>query len=64
MKSYQFYTSVTMKEYNREKYWIDRDYISTYKAEAETLAEALEKYAEHCKKTFYRHIKKRNKTQK
>lgn len=46
MKTFLFHTIATMKEYNRENWWIDRDIIKQIKIDAETLKEALNKYQE------------------
>lgn len=41
---YIFKTNTTMKEYNCNKWWIDRDLIRDIYIEAETLDEAIEEY--------------------
>lgn len=51
MKEYRFVTDVTMKEYNREKWWIDKSVINNGKevvVSAETLNSAIEIFAEIC----------------
>ena len=48
---YLFNTITTMKEYNREKWWIDSDIIKPIEIIAGTISEALNKYAEHVKNT-------------
>lgn len=45
-----FKTTVTMKEYNCKKWWIDGDCVPELHVEAETLKEALQKYVEHVDK--------------
>lgn len=44
MNNYIFRTTTTMKEYNREKYWIDSNIIREKQINADTLKEALEQY--------------------
>lgn len=47
---YVFKTTTTLKEYNRDKWYINSDAIPDFEVEAESLEEALEKYvkfAEH-----------------
>lgn len=53
MTNYIFKTAVTMKEYNQEKYWIDKDIIKTYYITAENVKEALKKYVENVTTGFY-----------
>ena len=48
MKNYEFSTTTTMKEYNREKWWIDSDIIRPIIISAENLKKALQKYVQHC----------------
>lgn len=47
MKEYRFDTTTTMKEYNREKWWIDGDIIRPIVIQAENLKEALKEYKKH-----------------
>ena len=44
MKTYRFETTATMKEYNNNKYWIDRGIIRPIIIQAETVKQALLKY--------------------
>lgn len=46
MKTYLFDTRTTMKEYNREKYWIMSDIIGQVKVTAENISDALTAFAE------------------
>lgn len=46
MKTYLFNTTTTMKEYNREKYWIMSDIIGQVKVIAENINDALTTFAE------------------
>lgn len=48
MKNYMFETTTTMKEYNREKWWIDSDIIRPIIISAENLKAALQQYKSHC----------------
>lgn len=41
---YSFNTSTTLKEKDREKWWLDKYLIRTIELEASNLCEALEKY--------------------
>ena len=41
---YNFDTSATLKEKDREKWWMDKDLVRTIELEASSLMEALEKY--------------------
>lgn len=53
MTNYEFKTTVTMKEYNCKKWWIDGDIIRPAIIQAENLKEALEKYRIHAEKEAY-----------
>lgn len=53
-----FKTTVTMKEYNCKKWWIEGDIVRELTVEADTLEEALVKYKEHVEKTAYIDISK------
>lgn len=44
MKNYIFKTTVTMKEYNCKKWWINSDIVGEICIAAENVREALEKY--------------------
>ena len=44
---YIFKTKTTMKQYNREKWWIDQDYIRETKIAAHNMADALEQFRKH-----------------
>ena len=46
MKEYIFKTQTTMKEYNRDKWWIDADIVPTIRVYAENVKQALKNYAE------------------
>ena len=46
MKNYIFETTATMKEYNNNKWWIDRGIIRTIRVTAENVTEALRQYRE------------------
>lgn len=52
MKTYIFKTVVTMKEYNRDKWWIDADIIKDTRITAYTIKDALTLYAEHAAKNY------------
>ena len=43
---YLFKSEVTMKEYNRTKYWISNDIIPALEIEAETINKAIESFAD------------------
>ena len=47
MESFIFYTDTTMKDYNRNNYWIAQDIVDTKRIDAESLGDALERYKEH-----------------
>ena len=53
MKTYFFQTKTTMKPYNWDKYFIDRNYISDCYIDAENLKEALKKYQEEINDSPY-----------
>lgn len=55
---YLFKTDTTMKEYNCNNYWIDRDYIKELVIEAKDVNEALMKYVESVEKNNYINISK------
>ena len=44
MKTYQFRTTATMKEYNHEKWWIASDVVRDIQVQAETIRDALKEY--------------------
>ncbi len=46
MKNYRFRTTATMKEYNRQKWWISSDIIRPMVISAESVKEALSAYRE------------------
>lgn len=46
MKNYRFHTVTTMKEYNCDKWWIDRDIVKDMIISADTVKEALSAYRE------------------
>lgn len=50
---YQFNTSTTMKEYNSDKFWIDRDIIRTIRINADNLTDALKQYQKTVKEKTY-----------
>lgn len=53
MRHYEFTTTTTMKEYNREKWWIDSDIIRSVIISAENLKAALKDFAKHCYECVY-----------
>lgn len=53
---YLFETTITMKEYNNKKYWIDPNIIRDITIESENITEALKKYAELAEKEHYINI--------
>ena len=53
MKKYIFKTTTTMKEYNREKWWIDSGIVREIQVEAENVKQALEKYRAIVEKSHY-----------
>ena len=44
MKKYIFKTNATMKDYNRQKWWIDGNIITEKHIQAENMTEALKTY--------------------
>lgn len=52
MTTYIFKTNVTMKEYNRGKWWIDNDIIKDFRVDAENLKEALKLYVNHAADSY------------
>ena len=58
MPKYEFITETTMREHNRSKYWIDRDYIKRYYIESNSLQEALNQYIETVNREHYDIISK------
>lgn len=52
MNRYLFETTTTMREYNKEKWWIDPNVIKDMYINAENLNEALEKYKEIVEKQY------------
>lgn len=55
---YSFKTSTTLKEKDREKWWMDNNLVKTIELEASNLCEALEKYREIVNYEDYVHISK------
>ena len=53
-----FKTTATMKEYNRKRYWIDRDIIGEIRIEADSMIEALEKWREIVTEKHYIEVTK------
>ena len=53
MKKYIFKTTATMKDYNREKWWIDSGIVREIQVEAENVKQALEKYRAIVEKKHY-----------
>ena len=53
MKNYIFKTTTTMKDYNREKWWIDSGIVREIQVEAENAKQALEKYRAIVEKKYY-----------
>lgn len=46
MKEFSFETVVTMKEYNRKKWWIDGNIVKAVRIHADNLPSALQQYRE------------------
>lgn len=44
MKNYRFHTVTTMKKYNCDKWWIDRDFVRDMIISADSIREALSIY--------------------
>lgn len=53
MAVYMFRTTATMKEYNRRQWYIDPDIIRTKYITADSLREALAKYADSARENDY-----------
>ena len=53
MKDYIFKTTVTMKNYNNYKWWIDGDIVTEKRISAENLTAALQKYRETVKRIHH-----------
>ena len=53
MTNYLFKTMTTLKEYNCQKYWIDRGYIPHMTIQAENLKAAIAEYRSRCKNDYY-----------
>jgi len=53
MKEYIFKTCVTMKEYNRSKWWIDSDIIRDIRTPAENIKAALNEYRRIVEDKYY-----------
>lgn len=53
MTNYIFKTMTTLKEYNCNKYWIDRGYIPQITIAAENLKAAIEQFRTRCKNDYY-----------
>lgn len=47
MKTYVFKPTVTMKDYNAENYWIDRDILGSFEIDAESLTDAIRQFCEN-----------------
>jgi uncharacterized protein YccT (UPF0319 family) len=52
-KTYVFKTTTTMKEYNRDKWWIMDDIVKTFETTASTLSEALKSFQKFVEGTAY-----------
>ena len=52
-KTYVFKTTTTMKEYNRDKWWIMDDIVKTFETTASTLSEALKSFQKFVEDTAY-----------
>ena len=52
MNKYLFQTTTTMREYNKEKWWIDPNIIKDKYINAENLNEALKKYKDLVEKEY------------
>ena len=48
MKNYRFHTVTTMKHYNCDKWWIDRNIVPDMSISADSVKEALNIYREKC----------------
>ena len=55
---YSFNTSTTLKEKDREKWWLDNDLVKTIELDASNLCEALEKYRKIVNDTYCVQISK------
>lgn len=55
---YSFNTSTTLKDKDREKWWLDYDLVKTIELDASNLSEALKKYREIVNNMYYVHISK------
>lgn len=53
MKKYRFHTSATMKEYNCDKWWIDRGIIPDMSISADSVRSALEIYRQRVNDEHY-----------
>lgn len=53
MKEFIFKTTVTMKEYNNKKWWIDSGIVREIRIAAENVREALKQYREIVSEKFY-----------
>ena len=58
MKEYIFKTIVTMKEYNRENWWIDSDVVKEIRIDAENIKAALNEYREIVTDKYYIDVSK------
>lgn len=52
-KTFVFETTTTMKEYNRDKWWIMDDIVKTFETTASTLSEALKSFQKFVEDTAY-----------
>lgn len=59
MNIYEIRTATTMKPYNSEKWWIDRDIIPTIEVEAETPKEAHNQWCKIISEKHYVDISKK-----
>ena len=53
MNKYLFKTSATMKEYNRQKWWIDSNIIRDITIAADSVEKALKEYQKFVKDRYY-----------
>ena len=53
MNTYFLNTTTTMKDYNREKYWIDSYLVKDLKIQANNIEDALKKYKNIVGERFY-----------
>ncbi len=53
MKTYIFKTTATMKEYNRQKWWIDGNVVTEKRITAESLKAALDQFVKLVEEKHY-----------